>query len=58
MRQGKLALLFGGILAVTLVAATAIILLNLVADLVLLWLDPTVTRKRGRGMSRLVGRAA
>lgn len=46
------------ILAVTLVAATAIILLNLVADLVLLWLDPTVTLKRGRGMSRLVGRAA
>jgi peptide/nickel transport system permease protein len=46
------------ILAVTLVAATAIILLNLVADLVLLWLDPTVTRKRGRGMSRLVDRAA
>ena len=43
---------------IKLVAATAIILLNLVADLVLLWLDPTVTRKRGRGMSRLVGRAA
>ena len=46
------------ILAVTLVAATAIILFNLIADLVLLWLDPTVTRKSGRGVSRLVGRAA
>src|SRR3954447_19064124 len=46
------------ILAVTLVAATAIILLNLLADLVLLWLDPTVARRGGRGMSRLVGRAA
>jgi peptide/nickel transport system permease protein len=45
------------ILAVTLVAAAAIILLNLVADLVLLGLDPTVTR-RGRGVQRLIGHAA
>jgi peptide/nickel transport system permease protein len=45
------------ILGVTLVAATAIILLNLVADLVLLALDPTVAR-RGRGTPRLLGRAA
>ena len=37
------------ILAVTLVAAAAIIVLNLVADLVLLAVDPTVAR-RGRGM--------
>jgi peptide/nickel transport system permease protein len=37
------------ILAVTLVAAAAIILLNLVADIVLLAIDPTVVR-RGRGM--------
>ena len=46
------------ILAVTLVAATAIILFNLVADLVLLWIDPTVTRKGGRGVFRVLGRAA
>jgi ABC-type dipeptide/oligopeptide/nickel transport system permease component len=46
------------ILAVTLVAATVIILLNLVADLILLAIDPTVARKRGRGLSRLVGRTA
>lgn len=46
------------ILAVTLVAATAIILLNLVADLVVLALDPTVARRGGRGVFRLVGRAA
>ena len=39
------------ILAVTLVAAAAIIVLNLVADIVLLALDPTVTR-RGRGVQR------
>jgi peptide/nickel transport system permease protein len=45
------------ILAVTLVAAAAIIVLNLVADLVLLALDPTVAR-RGRGALRLAGRAA
>jgi peptide/nickel transport system permease protein len=46
------------ILAVTLVAAAAIIVLNLVADLVLLALDPTVARRGGRGVLRLVGRAA
>jgi peptide/nickel transport system permease protein len=40
------------ILAVTLVAAAAIILLNLVADIVLLAIDPTVARRR-----RTVGRA-
>ncbi|NUR77111.1 MAG: ABC transporter permease [Thermoleophilia bacterium] len=45
------------ILAVTLVAAAAIIVLNLVADLVLIAIDPTVTR-RGRGRQRLLGRAA
>jgi peptide/nickel transport system permease protein len=37
------------ILAVTLVAAAAIILLNLAADLVLLAIDPTVTRRRRLG---------
>jgi peptide/nickel transport system permease protein len=47
------------ILGVTLVAATAIILLNLLADVVLLLIDPTVVRRRGRGMLRLgFGRAA
>jgi peptide/nickel transport system permease protein len=46
------------ILAITLVTATVIILLNLVADIVLLMLDPTVARKRSRGMLRLVGRTA
>ena len=45
------------ILAVTLVAATAIILLNLIADLVLLTLDPTVARRGGRGLFRMVSRA-
>jgi peptide/nickel transport system permease protein len=45
------------ILAVTLVAAAAIIVLNLVADIVLLAIDPTVAR-RGRGMQGLLGRAA
>jgi hypothetical protein len=35
-----------------------IILLNLVADLILLAIDPTVARKRGRGMLRLAGRTA
>ena len=45
------------ILAVTLVAAFAIIMLNLVADLVLLALDPTVAR-RGRGAQQQLGRAA
>jgi peptide/nickel transport system permease protein len=37
------------ILAVTLVAAAAIIVLNLVADIVLLAIDPTVARRGGRG---------
>ena len=46
------------ILAVTLVAAAAIIVLNLVADLVLLAVDPTVARRHGRGVLRLIGRAA
>ncbi|MBA3842480.1 MAG: ABC transporter permease [Actinobacteria bacterium] len=46
------------ILAVTLVAATAIIILNLVADLLLLAVDPTVARRTGRGVLRSVGRAA
>jgi ABC-type dipeptide/oligopeptide/nickel transport systems, permease components len=46
------------ILAVTLVAAAAIIALNLIADLVLLAIDPTVARRQGRGFLRLVGRAA
>jgi ABC-type dipeptide/oligopeptide/nickel transport system permease component len=45
------------ILAVTLVAAAAIILLNFVADLVLIALDPTVAG-RGRGVQRVLGRAA
>jgi peptide/nickel transport system permease protein len=45
------------ILAVTLVAAAAIIVLNLVADIVLLAVDPTVARRSGRRMLRLVGRA-
>jgi peptide/nickel transport system permease protein len=44
------------ILAVTLVAAGAIILLNLIADLVVLALDPTVAQ-RGRSTSRPLGRA-
>jgi len=46
------------ILAITLVAAAAIIVLNLIADLVLLAIDPTVARRSGRGVFRLVGRAA
>jgi peptide/nickel transport system permease protein len=45
------------ILTVTMVAAAAIIVLNLVADIVLLAIDPTVAR-RGRGMQRLLGRAS
>ena len=44
------------ILAVTMVAASAIIVLNLLADLVLLMIDPTVTRK-SRGVQKLLGRA-
>lgn len=46
------------ILAVTLVAAAAIIVLNLLADLVLLAVDPTVARRGGRGVFRVLGRAA
>jgi len=46
------------ILAVTLVAATAIIMLNLVADLVLLAVDPTIARRHGRGALRVLGRTA
>jgi peptide/nickel transport system permease protein len=45
------------VLAVTLVAAAAIIVLNLVADIMLLAVDPTLAR-RGRGMQRLLGRAS
>jgi peptide/nickel transport system permease protein len=45
------------ILAVTLVSAAAIIMLNLVADIVLLAIDPKVGR-RGRGVQRLLGRAS
>jgi ABC-type dipeptide/oligopeptide/nickel transport system permease component len=43
---------------VTLVAAAAIIMLNLIADIVLLALDPTVARRGGRGAFRVLGRAA
>jgi peptide/nickel transport system permease protein len=46
------------ILAVTLVAAAVIILLNLAADLVLLALDPTVALKNKRGELSVTGRAA
>jgi peptide/nickel transport system permease protein len=47
------------ILAVTLLAAAAIIVLNLVADLVLLVIDPTISRGRRGGILRsAVGRAA
>ena len=46
------------ILAITLVAAAAIIVLNLIADLVLLAVDPTVARRAGRGVFRFAGRAA
>jgi peptide/nickel transport system permease protein len=45
------------ILAVTMVAAAVIILLNLVADIVLLAIDPTVARQ-GAGMKRLLGRSS
>jgi peptide/nickel transport system permease protein len=44
------------ILAVTMVAAAAIIVLNLVADIVLLAIDPTVAR-RGRGVQKFLGGA-
>ena len=46
------------ILAVTLVAAAAIVVLNLLADLVLLAVDPTIARRGGRGVFRVLGRAA
>jgi peptide/nickel transport system permease protein len=46
------------ILAVTLVAGAAIILLNLVADLVVMALDPTLARSSRRGLLRLSGRTA
>jgi peptide/nickel transport system permease protein len=45
------------ILAVTMVAAAVIILLNLLADLLLLAIDPTVVRQ-SRGMSRALRRAS
>jgi peptide/nickel transport system permease protein len=45
------------ILAVTMVAAAAIILLNLLADLLLLAIDPTVTRQGSRTKG-LLGRAS
>jgi peptide/nickel transport system permease protein len=46
------------ILGVTLVAAAAIIVLNLLADIVLLLVDPTIARRQGRGVLRPVGGAA
>jgi peptide/nickel transport system permease protein len=46
------------ILAVTLVAAAAIIVLNLVADIVLLFVDPTIVRRQERGVLRASGRTA
>jgi peptide/nickel transport system permease protein len=46
------------ILAVTLVAGTAIILLNLVADLVVMALDPTLAQSGRRGLLRVAGRTA
>jgi peptide/nickel transport system permease protein len=46
------------ILAVTLVAAGAIIIFNLLADLLLLVIDPTVARRGGRGLLRLANRTA
>jgi peptide/nickel transport system permease protein len=45
------------ILAITLVSASAIIVLNLIADLVLLAIDPTVARRSLTGTSRFSGRA-
>ena len=39
------------------VTAAAIIVLNLIADIMLLAVDPTLAR-RGRGMQRLLGRAS
>jgi ABC-type dipeptide/oligopeptide/nickel transport system permease component len=46
------------ILAVTLVSGAAIILFNLVADLVVMALDPTLTRSSRRRLLRLAGRTA
>jgi len=46
------------ILAVTLVAGAAIIILNLIADLVVMALDPTLAQTRRRGLMRLVGGTA
>lgn len=46
------------ILAVTLVAGAAIIVFNLLADLIVIALDPTLTRKSRRGLMRLAGRTA
>ncbi len=46
------------ILAVTLVAGAAIIIFNLIADLVVIALDPTLTRSARRGLLRLAGRTA
>jgi peptide/nickel transport system permease protein len=46
------------ILAVTLVAGAVIILFNLVADLVVMALDPTLARSSRRGLLRLSGRTA
>lgn len=40
------------IVGITLVTATAIILLNLIADLILLALDPQIARRRSRGLLR------
>lgn len=46
------------ILAVTLVAGAAIIVFDLIADLVVMALDPTLARTSRRGLLRLVGRTA
>jgi peptide/nickel transport system permease protein len=46
------------ILAVTLVTAAAIIVFNLVADLLLIVLDPTVARSRSRSLTSVLGRTA
>jgi ABC-type dipeptide/oligopeptide/nickel transport system permease component len=46
------------ILAVTLVSGAAIILFNLVADLVVMALDPTLARSSRRNLPRLAGRTA
>jgi peptide/nickel transport system permease protein len=46
------------ILAVTVAAGAAIILFNLIADLVVMALDPTLARSSRRGLLRLSGRTA